>query len=716
MKTSCCFKKIPWHGHPAHASQEGNAQAGCLCHEKSGRLVKTILVGLAVLLVAGVPARADVVLPAILSDHMVLEKSSATAVWGKADPGEEVAITLAGQSASTTAGEDGRWRLTLDLKEAEAGPHEMVVKGKNEIRVRDVVVGDVWVAAGQSNMQFTLRGAAGADAEMAAPANPMLRHFKVKVVPSPDPLEDCEGKWEITGPDTVGDFTAVGYFFAKTLQKNLDVPIGLINASLGGTAAESWTSPDGLRKEPELGPVAEAQWKEAREYPERRKNWEAGFAEWTKTTNRADRREGAPSDFAAMDAGPEGWTTITLPGPLSGGESGARWFRKTVEIPERLAGRQLPLVLGEIEGFEEVYWNGELIAALTPETHPGAPHPRRYDIPAKLLKPGTNVLAIRVFSPATPGGLQGRVFKVATISLKGEWLTRVEYTFPGPPPPPPPVQPPGPRRDSGTAASLYNGMIHPITPFTIKGVIWYQGEGNASRAWQYRKTFPRLIQDWREQWKNPELPFYFCQLANHGKKEPAPSDGNWAELRDAQSLALALPGTGQAVLLDLGEGEGIHPVRKKEVGERLAQIALARTYGRSVPYSGPVVKSSAVEGNTIRLQFTHTDGGLVARPLPEKHDLNIPEGRTAPLIRNSPESELEGFAICGKDGQWVWAKARIDGNDVLVWSDSVPEPAAVRYAWADNPTANLYNGAGFPAGPFRTDDFPLTTTPRKYQP
>lgn len=665
---------------------------------------------------AGCAGWADVKLPAILSDHMVLEKTAATAIWGKAEPGEEVTVSLAGQTKSVKAGDDGKWRTTLDLGGVSAGPHDMVVKGTNEIRVRDVLVGDVWLASGQSNMQFTLRGALGAEKEMAAPPNPLLRSFKVKVAPSLDPQDDCEGEWVVAGPGNVGDFSAVGYFFAKRLQKELGVPIGLIDASLGGTAAESWTSADGLRKEPELAAASETQWKEAREYPEKRKKWEDEFSAWTKATDRADRRKGDPAEFASVEADTSAWAPLNLPGQIAGAAPGARWFRKKVEIPASLEGKETFLVLGEIEGFEEVYWNGELIGNLTPETHPGAPYARRYDVPASLVRSGPNVLAIRVFSPATPGGLMGRVFRVGPVAVKGEWLTRVEYEFPGAVTAPAPVQPPAPRSPSGVAASLFNGMIHPILPLALKGVIWYQGEGNGSRAWQYRTTFSRLIEDWREKWNRQDLPFYFCQLANHGPKEKEPADSNWAELREAQSLALKLPRTGQAVLIDLGEGEGIHPVRKKEVGERLADIALAKTYGKTIAFSGPVLESSAVEGGRVRLRFAHADGGLVARALPPTHDLYIPGNRTAPLVRNSPNSELEGFAICGKDGKWVWADARIEGSDVVVWSDQVREPVAVRYAWADNPTANLYNGAGLPASPFRTDDFPAATRTRKYQP
>lgn len=670
----------------------------------------------AALIGAGGVGRADVVLPAILSDHMVLEKSKSTVIWGKAAPEEKVSVALAGQTATVKTDTGGKWRTTLDLSQAAAGPHEMVVKGKNEIRVRDVMVGDVWLASGQSNMQFVLRGALGDEEEMAAPVNPMLRHFKVKVTPSLDPMDDCEGEWEVAGPTTLGNFTAVGYFFAKALQKELGSPIGVINATLGGTAAESWTSGDGMLKEPELADVAAAQWKEARGYPEAKQKWEEAFAEWTKTVDRPDRRSGNAGEFAAVNADLTAWKPLKLPGTVAGAVPGARWFRRTVEVPAQRVGKNLFLVLGEIEGFEEIYWNGELIGSLTPANHPGAPYARRYDVPGNMVKAGPNVLAIRVFSPATAGGLTGRVFKAGTASLMGEWLTRVEYEFPGPPSVPPPLQPPGPRSPTGVASSLFNGMINPILPLTIKGVIWYQGEGNASRAWQYRKTFPLLIQDWREKWGRPALPFYFCQLANHGKKMSEPVDENWAELREAQSLALSLPHTGQALLIDLGEGEAIHPVNKKDVGDRLAKIALAKTYGKNIPFSGPVLASSVVEADKIRIRFTHTDGGLVARPLPEKHDLFIPDNRTAPLVRNSPGSELEGFAISGKDGKWVWAEARIDGTEVVVWSEKVPAPAAVRYAWADNPTANLYNGAGLPATPFRTDDFPLVTKTRKYQP
>lgn len=661
-------------------------------------------------------ARAEVTLPPVLSDHMVLKRGESTAIWGKATPGEKVSVTLADRQAFAQADGDGRWRTALDLRGVSDGPHEMVVKGDTEIRVQDILVGEVWVASGQSNMQFLLRGALGADKELAALRNSGLRHFKVAVNPSLEPLEDCAGTWEVAGPETIGNFTAVGYFFALALQKELNVPVGLLNASLGGTAAESWISPEGLLKNPELAPVAKAQWKAAREYPALKAAWIADFETWTKTYGRSDSRRGDPAAYAAVDADLTGWTTTRIPGSVSKGAPGARWFRKTVEIPPAGAGRPLFLLLGEIDGFEEIYWNGERIGHLTPETHPGASHPRRYDVEPRRVKAGKNVLAIRVYSPFNPAGLAGRVLKAGQRALTGEWETKAEYELPLDNVPPPPLQPPGLRREAGIAASLFNGMIHPLLPFSISGVIWYQGEGNASRASQYRTTFPDLIKDWRERWGRADLPFYFCQLAGHGKKLAEPEAGNWAELREAQASALSLPHTGQAVLWDLGESANVHPSNKKDAGERLARIALAKTYGKDVPFSGPVFQEASVESGTLRVRFAGAAGGLVARPLPETYPVSLSENRTAPLVRYSPDSTLEGFAVCGADGQWFWADARIEGDDVVVWSKQVPEPRFVRFAWADNPTANLYDGAGLPAAPFRTDDQPLSTRKRKYQP
>lgn len=264
------------------------------------------------------------------------------------------------------------------------------------------------------------------------------------------------------------------------------------------------------------------------------------------------------------------------------------------------------------------------------------------------------------------------------------------------------------------AGFLFNGMIHPILPYAISGVIWYQGESNAGRAYQYRTAFPLMIADWRKHWNQGDFPFYFCQLANYMAKKPEPGDSAWAELREAQAMTLARANTGQAVLIDIGESGDIHPRNKKDAGERLALIALAKDYNKSIPYSGPVYDSMNIAGGKATIKFKHVDEGLVAKPLPETFVVKSQTNETAPLVRNSPASQLEGFAICGEDKKWVWADAKIDGQTVVVWSDKVPAPVAVRYAWADNPTCNLYNTAGLPASPFRTDDFPPTTKDAKY--
>jgi sialate O-acetylesterase len=296
-------------------------------------------------------------------------------------------------------------------------------------------------------------------------------------------------------------------------------------------------------------------------------------------------------------------------------------------------------------------------------------------------------------------------------------LAKTEYEFPAIPAektavaPQPPANPPGLH---SVASFLFNGMVRPIIPYAIRGVIWYQGEANTGRACQYRTSFPLLISDWRKQWNQGDFPFYFCQLPIYRPKVSMPGESGWAELREAQSMALKLPNTGQAVTIDVGETGNLHPRNKKDVGERLALIALARDYGKAIPFSGPVYDSIKVESGKAILSFQHTDGGLTAKPLPQTDAVNSLTNETAPLVRNSPNSQLEGFAICGEDRKWVWADAKIDGNNVIVWSDKVPSPAAVRYAWADNPTCNLTNGPGLPASPFRTDDFPPVTLKGKY--
>lgn len=485
----------------------------------------------------------DVRLPAIFSNHAVLKKSEAVPVWGWAEPGEKVDVTLGTATASAVTGADGKWALKLDLSRAEAGPFELIVKGKNELKVSDVLVGEVWVCAGQSNMEMKLIQTGPEAKEVAAGAkNPMLRHFKVEKNSADKPAEDVKGEWLLADANGAKDFTAVGYYFGQAVQEAIGGPVGLINLSWGGSVTEAWMSPETLAGDAEL---------KARE-----------------------------KDLL-VDAFPEGKAAI---------------------------------------------------------------------------------------------------------------LSKVP-------------------------SGLFHGMLSPVVPYAITGAVWYQGESNARPGVSplYRKSLRAMVEDWRKRWGCGEFPFYICQLPNFQVKSKEPGQtGTWAELREAQTKFLETPNTGMAVLIDVGEEKGLHPLNKKDPGQRLAKIALAKTYGKDVAYSGPVFESAKVEDGKMRVKFAHADGGLKTSTIPATYAPKATEpDKTKPLVRNTPESEVEGFTICGADGKWAWATAKIEGADVLVWSAQVPQPVAVRYAWGDNPTCNLINGAGLPAGPFRTDNFPGLPKPKK---
>ncbi len=665
-------------------------------------------------------AWADVKLPAIFSDHMVLKKSDHVPVWGKADPGEVVRVTLGGQSASATADPNGKWKTTLNLKDSPPGPFEMVVEGKTKRILSDVVVGEVWLASGQSNMEWILKNTSNAEKEIAESTNPLLRQFRVKSVTSATPVEDAEGTWVLATPETTPDFSAVGYFFGKKLQKELNVPVGIIKSAWGGTPSEAWTSPESLDSVPDLKAARERLWSATETYPAKKQAFIEAFSAWIKENRREDQPVADPTVFAGLEVSTEGWVPVSLPGPVAAPglpKAGAIWLRKEVNLPGKPAD-SLSLVL-PIDGYDSVYWNGKLLQQTTYHDARGPGYIRqygKYQIPPTELREGKNVLAIRIYDPTGTAKFP-REPRAGSQSLSGEWLAKAEYAFHDLDPKAlasAPQLPANPPRPQDVPSFLFHGMIHPILPFAITGAIWYQGESNAGRAFQYRTAFPLLITDWRKQWNQGDFPFYFCQLANFMPKKPEPGESGWAELREAQSLALKLPKTGQAVLIDLGESADIHPRNKKDVGERLAAIALAQDYGKSLPFSGPVYDSLKIDKNKAILTFKPSESALVAKPLPPTYDVKSVTKESAPLLRNSPSSPLEGFAICGEDKKWFWADASIEGNTVVVTSDKVPSPVAVRYAWSDNPTGNLYNAAGFPAAPFRTDDFPPTTINAKY--
>lgn len=665
---------------------------------------------------------ADVKLPAIISDHMVLEKTAKVPIWGQADPGEEITLTLAGQTVKTKAGADGKWKTILNLKDSAPGPFEMTVAGKNKLVISDVVVGEVWLASGQSNMEFTLNGAIDAEKEIARSANPLIRQYCLRKNAVAEPANNAEGVWVAVSPQTAGGFCAVGYFFAKKLQHELKIPVGVVHAAWGGTPSEAWTSGEAIDTVPHLKAARERLWAAIKDYQTNRPAFVANLGVWLKENKREDKPTTNVAAYAELEISTDGWIPVKIPGAVTTPglpEAGAVWLRTEVNVSKTSSALDLTL---PIDGYDAVYWNGQRINQTTYQDFPGTGYVRRwgaYNVPPSALKQGRNVLAIRLYEPVDPAKITWSP-QAGTMPLTGEWLAKVEYAFPPPDAkiiaaaPRPPVMATDPQYVPG---ALFNGMIHPLLPYAIRGAIWYQGESNGDRAYQYRTAFPLLISDWRKQWQQGDFPFYFCQLANFScwkPKQTSPGESAWAELREAQSMTLKLPNTGQTVLIDIGESEDIHPRNKQDVGERLALISLARDYGRAIPFSGPVYDAMKIESGKVILTFSHADGGLVARPLPATYIVKSLSQETAPLVRNRSDSQLEGFAICGGDKKWAWADAKIEGNKVLVWSDQVPAPVAVRYAWADDPICNLDNGAGLPASPFRTDDFPPATLNGKF--
>ena len=655
----------------------------------------------------------DVRIPAIFSDHVVLMKAESVPVWGKADPGEHVRVTIDGKIAEADADAAGRWKVELHLKDSAPGPFEITVEGKNRLVIRDAVVGEVWLASGQSNMELPLRVTADADAEIARSANPFLRQFLVKRAGAKLPKDDCEGHWTVAGPETLGEFSAIGYYFGKDLQQDRKLPVGIIDSSQGGSYIEPWTPEDAFDRVEAFAASAAAKRKSAEEYPLLKAKFASDFAAWLKKYGREDTPCPNPADYADENASTGDWAAVTLPGKVSQTgfpSSGVFWLRRDMDVSALLAGQGFKIMIGPLDGCWQVYWNNKKLTEMTYAQLPAKDFACYFAVPPEQIRAGRNTLAIRIYSPISPFAVPGRSLWAGPIDLGGKWFAKVERSFPG-------IDPEAlnsaPRMTykmpDNLPGGLYNAMINPIVPYSIAGVLWYQGESNVPRAHEYRIAFPTLIKSWREKWKRDDLPFYFCQLCNNLAKLSAPGESAWAELRESQSLALALPDTGQAITIDLGEAGDLHFRDKKTIGRRLFLVAKAKHYGEPVPCSGPTFDSITFEAGQARVKFRNADGGLAAGELPLRYNVKTLIGETAPLIRNSPQSELEGFAICGEDRKWVWADAKIEGDSVLVWSVNVANPVAVRYAWADNPTCNLYNGAGLPAGPFRTDDFPATT-------
>jgi len=660
-------------------------------------------------------ARAAVRCPSLFSDHMVFQGRCDLPVWGWAEPGETVKVECNGQSVSAAADSSGRWRVILQAM-VPGGPHTLTIAGENEIRIEDVLVGEVWLCSGQSNMAWRVQQSRDAEAEIAAANLPRLRMFMVEHRVADLPQDSCNGAWVVCSPETAGSFSAAGYFFGRDMHKELDVPVGLIHSSWGGTPVESWMSLATLKSDDDFVPILDRYGRALLDYPENRAEYQAAL-------KAQQQREGELPVYH-IDGGNEGikkgwaesafddrdWIPFELPAFWDDDPEmeidGAVWFRKTVAVPPSWKGKPLILELGAIDDFDVTYFNGVEVGSTGEETPGYWQYARKYSVPGDRVESGETVIAVRVFDHFGQGGFGGYGAQMSltcqldggmqSIPLAGSWRMKVEkaldpsgITGPGGAGLQEPIGPSHPYSPCG----LYNAMIHPLAPYALKGAVWYQGEANASRAHQYRKLLPAMIQDWRTLWGKGDLYFGIVQLANFMAVSGEPAESEWAELREAQALAaMELTNSGLAVAIDIGEADDIHPKNKQDVGRRLALWALAQAYARDLEFSGPVARSMQISAEKVFVRFDHTGGGLTT---PEQGE------------------EVKGFAVAGSDGRFYWARAEIAGGGVTVWSDEVDSPVAVRYAWGNNPVCNLYNASGLPAVPFRSDRYNGITLNRR---
>jgi sialate O-acetylesterase len=622
---------------------------------------------------------AQVKLPALIRDSMVLQRESKIKLWGWASAGEKIEVRFAGKTAKAKTGKDGRWNLSLPAMKA-GGPFTMTIKGNNTITLHEILLGDVWICAGQSNMvhQMSLHSVRYAD-EVATVNNPQIRQFWVPNIASlQGPQNDISpGYWKAANTANIGEFSVVAYFFAKKLYEKYQVPIGIINASWGGIPIEAMMSEDALKEFPSI--ISTVQKNKDTAYIN-------GLSRRPPTANRPRQEDrGLTGTQPWYDPAyiPKGWHTINIPGYWE--DQGIRdldgvvWYRREIDVPASMTQVPAKVFLGRIVDADVLYINGKQVGNTT-YMYPQ----RRYRVPEGLLKPGKNLFVIRVINNAGKGGfVPDKPYQLIaghdTIDLKGYWQYKVGQVN-------------IPQRGFGGGGGMliqnqptatYNGMLAPLTNYAIKGFTFYQGESNTGRPDEYVRLQQAMITDWRNKWNIRDAPFLYVQLPGFMDYNYLPAESQWAAFRDAQRKSLAVPNTGMAVAIDLGEWNDLHPDRKKEVGERLAIAAMNIAYGeKNIVPAGPLFQAAKAEGNKIILSFSNTGSGLVS---------------------NDGE-ELSEFAIAGADKKFVWASAKIEGDKVILWNDAIANPVFVRYAWADNPVnPNLYNKEGLPASPFEAE-------------
>jgi sialate O-acetylesterase len=624
-------------------------------------------------------------LPKLVSDGMVLQRNIKIKIWGWASKNENISVHFMNSTYNTTADDSGNWNVMLPEVKA-GGPYKMAINSDKDdsITIKNIMIGDVWVCSGQSNMEHTMGSFDWVYPDVIGNSmNKYIREFNVpETYNFMGPQKDfISGKWEEANPTNILNWSAVAYFFGKDLYDKYKIPIGLINSSLGGSPIESWLSASALKKFPKYYNEA-LMFKDSSLIKKIETADNARIDVWYKLSWEKDKGYADSGNiWTNPSLNTSDWSTMNVPGYWAdtklGPVNGVIWFRKKVNIPSSMVGKPAKIILGRIVDADSVFINGSFVGTTT-YLYPR----RRYDIAPNILKTGENTVVIRVISNIGRGGfVLDKPYEITagnqSVSLKGEWKYRLGDEMP-------PLMPQTFIR--WKPEGLYNAMLAPLLNMRIKGVIWYQGESNADRPIEYKKLFPALIRNWREKWNQGDFPFLYVQLPNFMEPKKQPSESNWVLLREAQLETLSLPNTGMAVTIDIGEWNDVHPVDKKDVGKRLALAAEKIAYGdNNIVYSGPIYKSMKIDGNKITISFMHTDSGLMAKG----------------------NSEPGCFAIAGKDMHFVWAKAKIVGNKVVVWSNHISYPVAVRYAWADDPVgAKLYNDEGLPASPFRTDDWP----------
>jgi sialate O-acetylesterase len=622
-------------------------------------------------------ATAQIVMPKVFSSHMVLQREVFIPVWGNAKAGTTVIVELGNVKSSGKADEKGKWDVRLP-KFSAGGPYTLKIyeasSSASAIEFSDVLIGDVWLASGQSNMEWAVQASKDAKQEISKANYPNIRFFFVEHEKAILPQADIKsGSWKVCDTNNVKTASAVAYFFARKINKDINIPIGILQSTWGGTPVEAWTSREMLLSSPITKDKVLANDSVTvkhfiKDSLDLIKFWDIVY------NPQNDMDKIIPqNNFDDWQ-----WTELTFPSTLKdwgiSPYEGMIWFRKTIALPEKFSGKDLTINLGHPELNYSLYFNGEPLC----KTIWNANLTHTYTIPKKLVKKGNNTIVVRIAALWGGGGINPPAEDLYLtdgknkISLAGSWKYKKD------------MEPAIPKINNYHYYPdyVYNAMIVPIVPYGIKGFLWYQGEANTAEADYYRTLFPMLITDWRIRWQQDYLPFLYVQLANYMKMQPEPSESEWAELREAQTFTLSQPNTGMACTIDIGDGNNIHPINKQEVGRRLALIAEKMVYDKPKEVaSGPMYQSFRIEGKSIRIRFKETGSGMTTR----NNEL------------------LKGFAIAGNDQKFYWASAKIEGNEIIVTSDKVDSPVAVRYAWADNPDCNLMNKEGLPAIPFRTD-------------